>query len=302
MNRLPASLQHRLEQLAREALGNGFRLADARPVAGGDINTALQLQGAGRERLFLKLRKAADAAMFAAEADGLTALARCDAIRVPAVLGHGDEGEHAWLLLEWLDLSPLRDTAHACRAGEALAAMHRQEGAHFGWTRDNFIGATPQANPAYEAWPRFFVEQRLRPQLALAARRGFGGELQRHGEQLCKNTAALFLGEQPRPSLLHGDLWGGNIAVLADGTPVLYDPACYFGDREADLAMTELFGGFPLAFYAAYRAAWPLAPGFETRKPLYNLYHVLNHLNLFGQGYLSQAERMARQLARTLLR
>ncbi len=296
---LPPPLLAELEACARSRLGQAFCITTVSPVSGGDINTALCLAGpAGKA--FVKLRPAADAPMFAAEAEGLAALAACDAIRVPSVLGHGECAGQTWLLLEWLDLAPLRAPDDARRAGQALAALHRHSASQFGWARDNFIGSTLQNNVESERWPRFFAEQRLRPQFALAAQQGFGGELQRHGERICEHISAFFLDHHPAPSLLHGDLWSGNIAVLADGSPVLFDPACYNGDREADVAMTELFGGFPLAFYAAYREAWPLDPGFEQRKPLYNLYHVLNHLNLFGAGYLGQAERMSAQLARSL--
>lgn len=296
---LSARLHRELEETARAALGNEFRIDTIRPVNGGDINTALRLDGPTGP-VFVKLRDAEDATMFSAEAQGLDALATYDAIRVPAVLGQGEADGQAFLLLEWLDISPLREAHHARRAGEALAALHRQSGEHFGWPRANFIGGTPQNNSLSDNWPHFFVQQRLVPQLALAASKGFGGELQRHGERLCGKVAALFLEYRPQASLLHGDLWSGNIGALADGTPVLFDPACYFGDRDTDLALSELFGGPPLDFYSAYRASWPLAEGYEQRKTLYNLYHVLNHLNLFGGGYLRQAERMAAQLANEL--
>ena len=178
--------------------------------------------------------------------------------------------------------------------------MHRSEGEHFGWHRDNFIGATPQANPASDNWSHFFAHQRLQPQFERAAANGHGGELQKDGRRVVERLAALFLDQRPRPSLLHGDLWHGNIGALADGTPVIFDPACYYGDREADIAMSELFGGLPYGFYASYRRLMPLSVDYETRKQLYNLYHILNHLNLFGRGYLSQACRMASQLRQAL--
>ena len=166
--------------------------------------------------------------------------------------------------------------------------MHRTTRAEFGWVRDNTIGATPQPNTPDPDWVRFWARQRLGFQLALAARNGHGGALQRLGETLLGRLPDL-LDHAPAPSLLHGDLWGGNLGYMRDGEPVIYDPAVYYGDREADLAMTELFGGFGGDFYAAYREAWPLDPGYASRRDLYNLYHVLNHLNLFGGGYLGQA-------------
>jgi len=133
-------------------------------------------------------------------------------------------------------------------------------------------------------------------QLKLAASNDYGGRLQTQGEKLCANLEPLFSSYQPQPALVHGDLWRGNAAADEQGNPVIYDPACYFGDRETDLAMTELFGGFSPAFYVAYQAVYPLEPGYEIRKTLYNLYHILNHLNLFGHGYLNQAETMMSKL------
>jgi protein-ribulosamine 3-kinase len=173
--------------------------------------------------------------------------------------------------------------------------MHRATSGRFGWHRDNTIGATPQLNAWESDWIVFWQTYRLGYQLDLAARSGHGGQLQRRGGLLLERLPALF-DHAPVPSLLHGDLWGGNFSGDAEGNPVIFDPACYYGDREADLAMTELFGGFSGRFYSAYRAAWPLDPGYDTRKTLYNLYHILNHLNLFGGGYGSQAERMIDRL------
>jgi fructosamine-3-kinase len=171
-----------------------------------------------------------------------------------------------------------------------------EETATYGWPRDNFIGSTPQSNQSHRTWAGFYAEERLRPQLQLASSNGMVRELRDQGEKLTDRLAAFFVDYRPAPSLLHGDLWSGNAAQLADGTPVIFDPAVYRGDRETDIAMAELFGGFPESFYAAYRAAWPLDAGYETRKTLYNLYHILNHFNLFGSAYLGQARRMIEKL------
>jgi fructosamine-3-kinase len=165
----------------------------------------------------------------------------------------------------------------------------------FGWDRDNTIGSTPQLNEPSVDWVTFWRERRLGYQLELAARNGYRGRLKQRGERLLDGLGAL-LDHNPVPSLLHGDLWGGNLGYDEAGEPVIFDPACYFGDREADLAMTELFGGFGRRFWAAYQEAWPLSEGYPVRKHLYNLYHVINHLNLFGGGYLSQAESMIDRL------
>ncbi|MCB1896839.1 MAG: fructosamine kinase family protein [Zoogloeaceae bacterium] len=296
MNAKPEALAGALEESIRDAVGNDFRLAgDPLPPVGGSgcVN--------GQDRkLFAKLMPAVDGARLDAEVDGLAAIAATGTIRTPAVIVRGEVGGVAWLVLEWLDLHPIADDATAVRAAEALAAMHRVEGERFGWRRDNFIGATPQANAESDNWSRFFALERLRPQFERAAANGHRGDLQKDGQRVVERLPALFLDQRPRPSLLHGDLWHGNIGALADGAPVIFDPACYHGDREADIAMSELFGGLPHAFYAGYRRQLPLSADYETRKQLYNLYHILNHLNLFGRGYLSQACRMASQLRQAL--
>ncbi|MGB8408842.1 MAG: fructosamine kinase family protein, partial [Gallionella sp.] len=166
----------------------------------------------------------------------------------------------------------------------------------FGFDHDNFIGTTPQPNGWKNNWIDFWRENRLGFQLRLAAQNGYGGQLQDLGVRLLDALPVFFNSYTPQPSLLHGDLWGGNHAYLPDGTPVIFDPATYYGDRECDLAMTELFGGYSAEFYAAYRAAYPPDAGYAVRRDLYNLYHVLNHANLFGGGYARQAEQMMQKL------
>ncbi|MBP6708903.1 MAG: fructosamine kinase family protein [Candidatus Accumulibacter sp.] len=292
---LEPALRAALSELIGSDSGAPAEIESATRIGGGSISRALVVDCGGR-RCFVKLNDAGLAEMFAAEADGLRALAKCSALRVPRVCGHGVCGQQAYLVLEYLPLHPLRERSAGAAAGRALATLHRIQGTQFGWPRDNFIGSSPQANHPQRTWPLFFARQRLLPQLASAKRHGHVGQLIANGERLAEKLPALFVDHQPQPSLLHGDLWSGNAAVDAAGSLVLFDPAVYFGDREADLAMTELFGGFPDSFYAAYREAWPLADGFEQRKTLYNLYHVLNHLNLFGSGYLHQAERMIARL------
>jgi fructosamine-3-kinase len=251
------------------------------------------------EKRFRKRGDATHLARFEAEVEGLASLRATQTVRVPAVYGIGIEGGVAWLELEFLDLAALSPRAGA-RLGEQLAELHWRTGhevdARFGWPRDNFIGATPQSNRSHPSWSAFFAQERLAPQLALARSRGMSPSLIAQGEKLVENVGAFFLGYQPLPSLLHGDLWAGNAGELPDGAPVIFDPAVYRGDRETDLAMAELFGGFPEAFYVAYRRAWPLDAGFETRKTLYNLYHILNHFNMFGASYLNQARRMIERL------
>jgi protein-ribulosamine 3-kinase len=251
--------------------------------------------GADGSQQFVKAGDATALAMFQAEATGLAALRDTGAVRVPEVLSCGIVGGQANIALEYLDLRPLNRSSGAA-LGEALAQLHRTMGPRFGWPSDNFIGTTPQENEWHDNWALFYANRRLRAQLKLAIRRGMERKLAEQGESLAERVGAFFVDYQPVASLLHGDLWGGNAAALPDGTPVIFDPAAYYGDRETDIAMSELFGGFPDSFYACYREAWPLDTGFEMRKTLYNLYHVLNHFNLFGAGYLSQARRMIEKL------
>ena len=269
------------------ATGSPFSAARAEPTGGGSINRAFRLEGGGR-RFFLKLNSAARLGMFEAELAGLMELKATKAVRVPAPICCGSDALHSWIVLEHLELG--NGTYGLAALGAQLALMHRRTAANFGWNRDNTIGSTPQHNEWRSDWIVFLREQRIGFQLQLAQRNGYGGRLQSSGETLLAGLDAFFAGYRPQASLLHGDLWGGNAAVLADGEPAIFDPAVYYGDREADLAMTELFGGFPQAFYRGYCDAWPLDPGYRVRKQLYNLYHLLNHLNLFGSPYLAPAQ------------
>lgn len=233
--------------------------------------------------------------MLDAEADGLDALRSAGFLRVPALVGQGIAGETAWLALEWMHCG--RATPAAERAlGEALARQHSAPGEYFGWHRDNAIGASPQPNGSCRDWAEFFAGQRLGYQLELAAARGLPASLLEPGHRLRARVPALLGERRAVPALLHGDLWGGNWAVDASGRPFVFDPAVHFGDAECDLAMTRLFGGFGRDFYAAYDAVLQPAPGRDRRTQLYQLYHVLNHANLFGGGYVGQAERMIGRL------
>lgn len=256
------------------------------PIGGGDISAAWRLQAEDRE-VFLKTGRAASLPMFTGEAEGLSEIANTNAIRVPEVLAVGCSDDTAFLAIEWLPFEQASKDVER-RFGECLAALHRTTADRFGWHRDNTIGLTPQHNPWSEDWVSFFDEHRLGYQLELAAENGFSGELQAQGRRLRKRLPSFFDDYEPLPSLLHGDLWAGNWATTG-GEPVIFDPAVYYGDRETDLAMTRLFGGFGSAFYEGYEAAWPLHPGSRERLALYQLYHVLNHLNLFGSGYLGRA-------------
>jgi fructosamine-3-kinase len=263
-------------------------------VSGGSINEARRYE-TERGPVFVKRGARAAYSMYAAEAAGLDALARTQTVRTPCVLAVREWEGGAFLALEWIELARA-DRSSEALLGEQLAWLHRTTQAQFGWSRDNTIGATAQINTPSADWIAFFRDHRLRFQLQLAATNGASTTLCAEGERLCESLGAFFTSHHPAPSLLHGDLWGGNWGADADGLPVVFDPAVYFGDREADIAMTRLFGGFGAAFYAAYRSTWAPDAGVDVRTTLYNLYHVLNHFNLFGGGYAAQAEQMVAQL------
>jgi len=288
------SLPVAIARAITQATGEIFRPESRQGVSGGDISTAEILESGGR-RYFVKINDAARLGMFEAESEGLTEIANTKSVRVPQVVCSGTHADHAYLVLEYLDIGHGAGKSDEL-LGLQLVAMHRTAHARFGWHRANTIGLTPQINTGEQDWVTFYREHRLRFQLARADENGYGENLLRRGELLLEKLPVFFASYQPLPSLLHGDLWGGNHAVLRDGTPVIFDPAVYYGDREADLAMTELFGGYSPVFYDAYREAWPLDPGYRARRDLYNLYHVLNHLNLFGGGYRGQAQQLIDRL------
>ena len=262
-------------------------------VSGGDISSAWRLATENGD-LFIKTGPASSAEMFDAEAEGLTELASTDAIRVPNVVASGQTELSAYLGLEWMSFERA-DAATERLFGEQLATLHHTTQNRYGWHRNNTIGLTPQENTWRDNWLDFFREQRLGFQLRLAAENGYSGELQQHGRQLLKRLPVYFDVAEPAASLLHGDLWGGNWGC-SGGQPVIFDPAVYYGDREMDIAMTKLFGGFGAEFYAAYESSWPLQDGHQERQHLYQLYHVLNHLNLFGSAYLGHAVRLLEKL------
>ncbi|VAW74995.1 Ribulosamine/erythrulosamine 3-kinase potentially involved in protein deglycation [hydrothermal vent metagenome] len=271
--------------------GSG-NFADPVAVGGGSINESYCLQGEDRS-FFVKLNRADLLEMFEAEAEGLQALRQSGALRVPEPLAWGVAEAQAYLVMEYL---PVGGTGSAAKLGEGLAALHRHTSDRFGWHRDNTIGSTPQRNTQAKNWMEFWAEQRLGFQLNLALEAGADRELEEIGGELIEWLPAFMDGREPEASLLHGDLWCGNYAFTQEGEPSIFDPAVYYGDRETDMAMTELFGGFGADFYAAYNNDWPLDAGYSTRKTLYNLYHILNHYNLFGGSYLSQAQSMMGRL------
>jgi len=283
--------QH-IEQQIATSTGRAFRIESHQSVGGGCINAAFRVTGS-QHSYFVKTNSAHYAFMFAAEAEALKEMAASRTVRVPEPVCHGEYKGQCFVVMEDLELGGRADMR---LFGRQFAEMHRVTADRFGWRIDNTIGSTPQPNQPDDDWISFWRERRLGFQLQTAADNGYGGELQRLGERLLADMPALFLHHKPKASMLHGDLWSGNYGALADGTPVIFDPALYYGDREADLAMTTLFGGFGGPFYAAYNEAWPLDEGYEVRKTFYNIYHIINHLNLFGGGYHGQAISMIQRV------
>jgi len=279
-------------------------LSNCRAVAGGCIHSAWALELADGRRLFAKTNSADALPMLAAEAEGLRALApQADGeLVIPAPLFCGLEQGLALLVMEWLELAPAGTEDRWRRLGAALARLHRRSvargQAQFGWSHDNFIGAGDQVNGWDADWGRFFAERRLGPQLQLLQERNspLAARLAAPIGQLLLRVPAWLNRHGARPSLVHGDLWSGNASLLAGNRAALFDPAVHWADREVDLAMARLFGGFPEAFFLGYGAEWPLPPGHGQRAQLYNLHHLLNHANLFGGGYGSQVERAVQGL------
>ena len=273
--------------------GSPFHLTGSQACAGGSINQAQRLTGTDGREFFVKLTGRDGAGMFAAEARGLEELQRCERLKIPKVIGTGSAGGTHFLVMEYLELGGRRD---GVALGHGVADMHQKTRARFGLDQDNFIGSTPQPNNEHDDWAEFYRSERLAFQRHLASQRRAPATLIRALEELEATLDGFFIDYRPVPSLLHGDLWSGNWGFLADARATIFDPAVYYGDREADLAMMELFGHPGQDFVAAYEEILPIDPGYRVRRTLYNLYHILNHDHLFGGGYGAQAERMIRQL------
>ena len=284
---------HKIEQHISEVTGNTVRFSHTKPVSGGCINQALQLTDSDNKHWFIKTNEPELIGMFEAEAAGLAVLKMSNSIKVPESICYGITQEFSYLVLEHI---PLKSQIKQQKTGEQLAKMHQTFSAKFGWCRNNYIGSTAQSNKYHDDWISFWKDERLLFQLNLAKEKGYAHRAYDEGLELAQKIALFFTDYQPKPSLLHGDLWGGNCAADINGDPVIYDPAIYFGDRETDIAMTELFGGFNSGFYAAYNNSYALDPGYKTRKNLYNLYHILNHYNLFGGSYALQATSITQKL------
>ena len=270
----------------------------AEAVGGGCIANATRID-AEHGRFFLKWSSGEAGRTFEAEAAGLRALREAGApLLIPEVIAveNVTRLRPGFLLMEWVE-SGTEGGSFWCDFGEGLAALHRHTSAdgEYGFETGNFIGRLPQQNDWRGRWPDFFRSQRLAPQIEMARPNGgWNPSWDDLADRLLDRLADL-LPDAPPASVLHGDLWSGNFLPISDGRAALIDPATYYGHREADLAMSELFGGFDRRFYDAYRAAWPLEPGYEERREVYNLYHLVNHLNHFGAGYASSVERVLRR-------
>ena len=276
-----SELYYQLSQALSDSGIPSGKLLEARSVAGGDINLALHLKTDARD-LFLKLNDECQLAAFIAELKGLEAIAATETLRCPVPLAHGVWRGFSYLLLEFL---PMQHQGDWSSAGKRLAQLHKRDaGTNYGFDIDTYCGPSLQPNDWQHNWADFFVKQRIRPQLLQLARH-CPLEIDRH----CGNVNIILNQHQPQPALLHGDLWSGNIS-FCHSSAVVYDPAVYIGDRETDLAMTQLFGNFPEAFYMGYNQHYAIDENYVQRRPVYQLYHLLNHANLFGNSYYQQVE------------
>ena len=285
-------------EIVQRRFGTDAEVTGIRPVHGGDINDASMLLLSDGSRIFLKENTRGNAGFFEAEKTGLEAIRKTGTLRVPKVLETGVSGNRSYLMMEYLEASSAKKDFWV-RFGHQLARMHRADpaewtpGGKYGFPQDNYIGAGGQVNEIRGRWVEFFRDCRLEVQFQRAAYYFTASD--RKAMQRLLDHLDDYLTEPARPSLLHGDLWGGNYVTGPDGQAWLIDPAAYVGHAEADLAMTELFGGFSPAFYDAYREAAGPLPGYADRRDLYNLYHLLNHLNLFGGGYYGSVMRIIRK-------
>jgi fructosamine-3-kinase len=279
--------------IIKDKLGNRVEIIAIKNLSGGCINHAYKVE-TSIGSYFIKYNPNQNLFMFESEAQGLTLIKDSGTINVPEVVGLGKVPEFVYLILEYLD-SSARNKNYWDDFGEKLAKMHQMSNAYFGLNHSNFIGSLPQFNTPTESWISFFIEQRLEIQLKMAI------ESEKIPKSFIPKMAVLYnklsdLMPEERPALLHGDLWSGNVMVGSKGEVVLIDPAVYFGNREAEMAFTTLFGGFDASFYDSYNQHFPLASGFEDRIDLYNLYPLLVHVNLFGGGYFNSVNQIVNRM------
>ena len=299
MPRFPASTE--ISTSLADVLKQDIQLDTWQSVPGGSIHQAWHVNSQCGQHFFIKTNQSNKYHTLEAESLGLQALnnhiSQENPLRIPKVFTLGSNEQYSWLILEYIDFGRSTPASQAA-LGQGLGLLHQQTAPQFGFKADNVIGESLQTNVWTDNWLSFWAEQRLGTQFKLARQHDFYNSIQNEAEQLLSLLPQVLQDHQPIPSLLHGDLWGGNAAADIEGSPIIFDPAVYYGDRECDLAMTELFGGFSTKFYTAYNDVYPLASGYQQRKNLYNLYHILNHANLFGGSYIKQSQSMMQQLIR----
>tara|TARA_B100002019_G_scaffold221757_1_gene194635 strand:+ start:3362 stop:4240 length:879 start_codon:yes stop_codon:yes gene_type:complete len=275
-----------------DSRGEKCEIKNFSSVSGGCINQAFCLKDQNGDSFFLKKNSKDFFPFFKAEAEALCEIDKTNTVRVPKMICFGESDISSFLVLEFIKEGNSGKDGQR-KLGEQLAQLHLIKMPHFGWTTDNCIGATPQPNPESADWISFYRDYRLLHQFDLARKKGYTFNAEK---ELLENIDFFFQDYCPHPSLLHGDLWGGNSGYTQKSEPFIFDPASYYGDREADIAFTYMFGGYDSSFYKGYENIFPLDSGFNSRKTLYNLYHELNHLNLFGRGYESSSQSSIHQL------
>jgi len=286
---------HYISEHISHSLNQPFQIQDKKSVGGGCINSAYQITGTAPEsrQYFIKINNEDLETMFQTEFDSLNELSQNHAMRIPKAICFGRAEGKSYLVLEYIAMCSHGDQA---KLGAALAQQHKISASQYGWYQNNVIGSTAQSNRQHVNWQTFWREERLLPQINMLYTKGYTSILKPFVQPLLNYSEKLLNNHQPGAAMLHGDLWSGNYAFDQQGEPIIFDPAFYYGDREADLAMTELFGGFSREFYQAYNDIWPLEKAYKQRKTLYNLYHILNHANLFGSSYLNQAISMMQRV------
>lgn len=286
---IPDSVSQQIRQTT------GQSISSSKPVSGGSINQGAKVTLDDETTCFLKWNTSADPQMFIVEERGLDLLKSADTtLHIPDVLATGKTDDGIGFLLQQFIVEGRANPNSAANFGRALANLHKHHHEKYGLDHDNYIGRLPQSNTQHENWVDFFIQERMEPQLKMATDSGkLGANTVTSFEAMYKQLPGIFPDEPP--SLLHGDLWGGNYFFTENGRATIYDPAVYYGHREIELAFTHLFGGFPSNFYSAYEEEYPLEPGFLHRKDIYNLYPLLVHTNLFGGSYARQVEGIVRQ-------
>ena len=277
-----------IETEISKTIESDFKITYREIVSGGDINESYRISD-GDTEYFVKCNDAISTDMFKAEASGLHALQQTNQFKIPKVITYGNFENNCYLVLEYLNFTGSNSLK---LFGEKLAKLHTTSLDRFGFSQDNFIGKTKQLNSWSENWGEFFTENRLAFQIDLLKQKGSNIHKDGNLIELLKILPEFLNSHQPKPSLVHGDLWQGNYGFSENGQPVLYDPACYYADHEVDLAMLELFGNPGLGFFESYKSELEIKPGYSVRKQVYNLYHILNHANLFGGSYEHQADVM----------